>query len=824
MRRSWVIIPLLGGAAYLSLLAFLGPMGGSEKIGEAMFPPSHRMPSSQAPTLTLAEAPPVVADTQPNLAALEALALPPQRTVAAPPITANMATPVFDPPPLAPPVEEKVVPQPPSPEQTATSEEQPQPVEPSTWPRPLALEAQLRTVTQESQTRVWAYAVQDALTELRALPLTEKEASQVVFSQLAALAAAAPNLAEQATSENLRRDLLTLAYDISRRVGIWRAAMEVESLQTILPVAHDEGLSLSMLAAIEQIESYLGADKYTAAWARYLKFSDLAALDVAQAIPLEDRAAVARQVLYRMSSRGLTTQQRELLQKSAFADFEILLRRWATQSVDVVELLHILEDFEYTENASSAFALAEFIDQLQYSVRQDTVSLAAQLEKHYRNANVRFAVARELINRSLPESQPTAEEVRDRILKANVTGRSTTATRVSLDLTPDPAQWNFNIVANGQVRSDTASDAGPAVFFSNGRARFQVRKQFHWTPKRLSVEPASATVRSSNELVRVATDYDKIPLFGALAQTIATQQHDQHAFEANRIVERKIAVKAERRMDREVGEQFNLAYQQFEKKILGPLRLLGVEPRSMSLQTTSQRLISRSRLAGASQLAAFTARPRAPSDSWFSVQIHQSMVNNVLNQLAVGGRPLKLRALLSEIHTRLGLQGRTPPADLPENVWLLLSEDEPLKISCSAGSVHCVVRLQQLKHGRRRWKNLVVRAEYTPVIEGMVLTMRREKPIELTGDRLSFGDQIALRAVFSKVFSKRRPPVLSLPKALGEDKTRGLEITQFVLHRGWIGLAVAPRRGPNASPAAEVELAADPKRSTASRPQNANQR
>ena len=52
------------------------------------------------------------------------------------------------------------------------------------------------------------------------------------------------------------------------------------------------------------------------------------------------------------------------------------------------------------------------------------------------------------------------------------------------------------------------------------------------------------------------------------------------------------------------------------------------------MQTTEELLLGRFRIAGDDQLAAFTPRPRDASDSLINLQIHQSAINNTLEQLA----------------------------------------------------------------------------------------------------------------------------------------------------------------------------------------------
>ena len=65
--------------------------------------------------------------------------------------------------------------------------------------------------------------------------------------------------------------------------------------------------------------------------------------------------------------------------------------------------------------------------------------------------------------------------------------------------------------------------------------------------------------------------------------------------------------------------------------------------------------------------------------------------------------------------------------------------------------------------------------------------------IRLPEGRLRFGDQIAVRAIFSKVFSKTRPIDVMSQVLAERPVVADLIVNQFVIHEGWIGAALKPR-------------------------------
>jgi hypothetical protein len=65
----------------------------------------------------------------------------------------------------------------------------------------------------------------------------------------------------------------------------------------------------------------------------------------------------------------------------------------------------------------------------------------------------------------------------------------------------------------------------------------------------------------------------------------------------------------------------------------------------------------------------------------------------------------------------------------------------------------------------------------------------REKGIQLTGRRLGFADQVALRTIFSTVFSRNREFTLLSEQLAQAHQFQDLKIHQFVIRDGWIGIA-----------------------------------
>jgi len=240
------------------------------------------------------------------------------------------------------------------------------------------------------------------------------------------------------------------------------------------------------------------------------------------------------------------------------------------------------------------------------------------------------------------------------------------------------------------------------------------------------------------------------------------------------------------------------ARQDFQVKMLKPLRDLNLEPAAVDMQTTRERLIARYRVAARDQVSAQTPRPQAPSDSMLSVQIHESAMNNVLEELNLQGRRIELSELYTEMASRFGATRKIEvPEDLPENVFVTFAEEDPVRVDCQEGRVRLTIRLKELMQTgtKNRWTNFTVHGYYVPSADQLDANLHREGIIELIGDNrpLPIGQRVALNAIFTKVLSKSRKLQVINKQIADSPQLRDQQVTQFVINDGWIGVALGPK-------------------------------
>jgi hypothetical protein len=662
-----------------------------------------------------------------------------------------------------------------------------EPAEPG-WSLPKTLLARLDELAAQEATADWAAAAARDARSLVVAPY-EPETAEALLESLDEATRRGRELARSPQAASLQTEVLRAVYGLRRRLDIWRLVYAARPAQ-MAPLALRPGekrLSRSLSALAVAIDG----GEIGQSWRGYLLLDSLQALlDRGPLASDRDRRELANRVLDRIATARRSETHRQFVTKGPIDQLDAALRAWSTEPVETPELLAHLERYEASGATDAARQLAEDYRSLLWSSAPEHHKLARQLERHYRNANLRIAVTDEFLNHCLPQQPLVRSRIDDRILGAKVRGESATSTRLHIRLLPGQGRLRVGLQAMGLVQSTTASSSGPAVFHSLGRTQYVAEKVIDFSAAGLTLWPAVSEARAANDLLNFNTDFDQVPLFGSLARSVILLEHDDAHDDALREMEWRVARTARQRMDREADRKIHAAAKRFETKILDRLGRLSLEPEPLELQTTDERLVMRLRLAAGDQLAAHTPRPRALSNSLASLQLHVSVLNNAIEQFDLRGRTFKLAELYRHLGERLDVE-LPPPDDLPAETTVTFAAKNPIVARLREGRVQITLSLAEIAQPRRKYRYFQVHAFYRPETDGMTVQLVRDESIRLAGRDLGFGDQLVLRSVFSKVFSKNRPLPLIPAKAAADPRLAGLEINQLVIEDGWIGLSIA---------------------------------
>ena len=658
------------------------------------------------------------------------------------------------------------------------------------WPYPERLVRQLRALTDDPYAGVWATHSIDLIDRLYECDASDQQKCLFYLLELQREVGRAVDLVDPVASLESWSKVSRAHYALHRRVELWRLVQEVKA-GDIVWVTGDEP---QLRRALDNIERELTNSTRGEAWRTYLLCSRLRTLWGGGSANADDRRLTARKVLQRMKGPRLSAGQRKYLQQPVFQSLAYQLRGWASEPIDYDELLSIAEDCEVDANQSNGQKLAESIQKLHWSNNEVAERLAEHLEHYYRNTNVRVSVSAELLHRLLPVNAPERRRVQDRILGTPVVGSSINQRDLYIKLIPHDQLLQIGLVARGVVDSTTYSDVGPVRLHNNGRVRFQASQLLILDHNGFRIPAPNAQAQGRSNLTGIESDFDVVPLLGSLIRSFASQQHDAYRNEANMEMESKVAKRVACELHETIKNNIAETEERIRNRVVTPLKKLKLNPVAMNLQTTDRRLVARYRLAGDDQLAAHTPRPLAPSDSWLSVQFHESSINNALARLGLSKRRVAVDVLYRQIMSALSISDDLPE-DLPSDVFVTFHADEPIRVFLQDGRVRLQMRIAELESRNNVWSDFIVSTSYAPAVDGRLPVLKRDTIIDLDGD-FSMFERIPLRAIFNAVLPKNKAVAL-VAAQVGEDpRLQDTFVSQFVVIDGWMGIAIGGNSRP----------------------------
>ncbi len=659
---------------------------------------------------------------------------------------------------------------------------------------PAALMNQLRAAAAIPASADWAARVTKSLHFLTSVPQADAVDAGPALDQLAALADEGRSSALETADPDAQQVWMQAASAIERRLGVWRPLLDPAMPPSVgaLSPEQQEEVDARLRAAIDSVNELLAANEAGADWQNYLLLDELSAwTSPGMGEGREARREIALRVLNRLTQPGMDEAQRRFVRSPRLAELSRSLQPWLAGPVRIAGLATLIEYYESGKPAG-ARGLGIAWERLSNSADPAARQLADHLGQYYRGANVRLAVSADLLNRLVPQVEPATAPVRGEVAGAPVRGRSTTTTKLRVNLKPDEEAWRLGLVAQGEVRSRTRSESWPALVRNSSFATYQVEKVMTIDPEGVRLAPATASAKARNRLVGVETRFDGVPLLGALVRDAARDQHRRRNPRARSEVQAKVARQARQRMNSEADPRLLKLEQKFYSRVLGPLGSLALVAQPVEMKTSDQRITMRLRVADDRQLAAHTARPAAPSDSLASLQVHESAFNNAAEGLDLAGRKMTAPELFDTLVKQLHRAGSQRPDDLPQRAVITFPKHDPVVIRCDDDRVTLTLSIQELRQGRDKIRAFQVHARFKPVVDGLQVKLVRDGSLQFSGRRILTGPRIVLHSVFGKLIRKDQEFPVITAGVHNDPRLKGMMVTQLVIDDGWVALALGP--------------------------------
>ena len=256
-------------------------------------------------------------------------------------------------------------------------------------------------------------------------------------------------------------------------------------------------------------------------------------------------------------------------------------------------------------------------------------------------------------------------------------------------------------------------------------------------------------------------------------------------------LQQDLARPSEQKLDQRVDQQLESVRETYQRRWLEPMNRLQLSPLAVTMVTRDDKLMMDYRIASRQQLAGFGIRPTIPADSLFQLQLHESAINNLLENLELDGRRDNLPNLWQQISSSLGMDTVDIPGEVPADVIVELAPVSAVHVRFEAGLLRLQVNLRELRQGNRTsWKNFSIVAQYRPGEASTQGSLVRDGHLNVIGRSIRLGDRIVLQGIFNKVFSRARPITILTQDLVQQPALADTQITHHVIENGWLSIAI----------------------------------
>lgn len=653
----------------------------------------------------------------------------------------------------------------------------------------------------ESPIKQWHTHVTAELMYLWGLESLADEQSRLSLERLASLIVVGENIADELDNAELAYRLRTTLYGLQRRVTVWQAiwtALQKPDVQ-LIDMRASSLTSADIRQSLTEVRNLVAKTGDAEGWSKYLLLDEIDSVLAIESPSAKTTGPVARRFLARVTWQRLSDEQIDFLYREPIVKLREQLYPWAQQPVNYRRMLVELELLEEDPINRCRATLADSLQSLRFSPQPELVHVAHVMNDYYRNANLRLAVSKSFVERMLPKREWESRPVRQNILGADTRGTSQVLTQLSLNFVPSSDSWQVDIGVDGKILAQTRSTKGPATLYNQQNTDVHTSRSLRLNPQELVVQQkGDADVKLNDRLKKFETSFDSLPIINQFFRAVVAQQVEQQRGVAQQLAKRIVKNQVDREFDKTLETQLEQAEDRLVEKVLDPLTKLNLSPLVVDLQTTEQRLLVRYRVAAQTQLAAHTPRPRAPSDSELSVQLHQSALNNTIAQFGLGDRLWPLTELCEKMVGVFGDGSMGVGDDIPENVFIRFAPYRPISVEFDRGKVWITLRIAELhQEGGIHLERFIVRTSYLADVSGLQAGLTHDGPISIDGYRLGIRERVPIRLIFSKVFSKQNYIPVLAPKISEDSRLTGLAVSQLEFRDGWLALALSSEHSPH---------------------------
>ncbi len=553
----------------------------------------------------------------------------------------------------------------------------------------------------------------------------------------------------------------------------------------------DIGMARQRLdGAMAELENFLATSpQHHANWLAFLNWNDLRA-ELKKALPNTDQISqfekTFRQNYFGLELRqftkvrdALTTFSHALKFSSDKAKAIEIINNRLTKLSEQLRMPNAAQDFDGTREIGQTLTFL-----MQGNQANDLVSA---IRSGYSRANARVLVSSAFVNQRFARPVHEANPVDELILGTQLYGQSWLQGQVTPQLLSSNTHAALRLNLSGSFSSQNIGYNRSVKLHTQGYGNVAASETIALTDSGLV--PLNDTATDAN----LVSQIDDIEHRLRIVRKIASKQAAKQKPEADAIAEGRLEQRIRTQFHEKLAQQINEANQKIRDPDLPVLARLGLERPKRTTWSSPQYLALLWKLQGPTQLAAPASCPLVVDPTGITVQLHESVVTNMLDPV-LAGRILKSSELDTMAVQFADVVGKGLKKQKDEEPWAVtMASFHPVEIQLDDSLVTFRIRTNKLdRNGQMLDQPASIEASYRIVLSSGALQLERQGNVKIgfSGKQQQGSRAVLLRSFLKKKFEEVfKVNLLDQPIRVTDrlpSDLQGLSLNSIQVDDGWI--------------------------------------
>ena len=539
--------------------------------------------------------------------------------------------------------------------------------------------------------------------------------------------------------------------------------------------------------AINELENFLATSpQHQANWLAFLTWNDLEK-ELKEEAPDQEKLTQIEKT-FRQNYFGLELRQFTNV-RDALTSYVTALKFSTDRSTAIQiftnRLSKLSEQLQLpnaTQNFEGTREIGQTIAYLMQGNQAD--SLVGAVRSQYSRSNARVLISSEFVNARFSKPVNEANPVNEIILGTQLFGQSWMQGWVTPQLIDSSSHASIRLNLNGTFSSQNIGYNRSVKLHTQGSGSVVACETIALTDTGLV--PLNDTASDA----MLSSQIDSIEAKLRIVRKIASKQAAKQKPEADSIAEGRLETRVRTQFHERLAQQISEANQRIQNPDLTVLARLGLDRPNRTTWSSPQYMALLWKLQGQTQLAAPASCPLVVDPTGVTVQLHESVVTNLLDPV-LAGRTLRSTELDTLAPQFGGVLGKGLIKQKDEKPWAItMAPFHPVEIQLDDSLVTFRIRTKRLDSGDQGVdKAASIEASYKIVLIDGAIQLERQGDVKIVfaeqrGSRAATM-RGALKKIFDEVFKQK---LLDEPVRITDrlPSELNLSLSSIQVDDGWI--------------------------------------